>query len=279
LDPYRRKVSAFTLVELLVVIGIIALLVSILLPSLGAARRSARSVKCLSSLRQLGNAFAMYSQEHRGYWPVAVHGNTVKFPVALRNGLADEIRWPDLIAPYITSKKDMAYDEVYKVRQNSVLWGCPEYSAATEQSDAAFASKVRPGYGMNYYLTDTGPNKYAYINTALSDDPTQAGRYYKQTEWTKPTERALIADTLTHVLSNPSTIASTNTWYPVLPGEAATPYFLVDGNRHGPAGNSRRKQYEAPYMNMLFCDLHASVVSVRDTYNAIHSPGQNTAGN
>lgn len=64
-----RRGRAFTLVELLVVIGIIALLISILLPVLGGARDSARQVQCASSVRQLGMALVNYASNHKGRYP------------------------------------------------------------------------------------------------------------------------------------------------------------------------------------------------------------------
>ncbi len=67
----RSSNQGFTLIELLVVISIIALLVALLLPALGAAREAANSAKCLGNLRQIGLSFQMYAGDNKDFIPSA----------------------------------------------------------------------------------------------------------------------------------------------------------------------------------------------------------------
>lgn len=68
--------KAFTLVELLMVIGIIALLISVLLPALNKARESANTVKCAANLRAVGQGIADHLARNRGVYPAAYRYNT-----------------------------------------------------------------------------------------------------------------------------------------------------------------------------------------------------------
>ncbi len=70
--------NGFTLIELLVVIGVIALLLSVILPSLNLAKEQAKGIYCLSNLRQMTIASATYNSENNGYFPIAQWSDETK---------------------------------------------------------------------------------------------------------------------------------------------------------------------------------------------------------
>ena len=84
---------AFTLIELLTVIAIIALLAGLLLPVLGGARQRARGAACMSQLKQLGVAMVVYTDEHDDTFPRSQHS-------AFTHG---ELSWLRTVAPYLGS--------------------------------------------------------------------------------------------------------------------------------------------------------------------------------
>ena len=87
----RRRHRGFTLIELLVVISAIALLLGILTPALNMARQKARSVSCLSRMRQIGMASVMYVQDNNGHFARSSHS-------AASVGC---LRWGPAFMPYL----------------------------------------------------------------------------------------------------------------------------------------------------------------------------------
>jgi prepilin-type N-terminal cleavage/methylation domain-containing protein/prepilin-type processing-associated H-X9-DG protein len=110
-----RDRRAFTLVELLVVIGIIALLISILLPSLNKAREQAKAIKCSSNLRQVGHGLQMYLNQYKG-WSAPWTNNAQ----VLQTGSATEIVDPNLMGPNTSTGKS----------ERQAYWGVFYLSAA-----------------------------------------------------------------------------------------------------------------------------------------------------
>ena len=118
--------SGFTLVELLVVIGIIALLIGILLPSLGRAREAAKAVKCGSNLRQISEAYFLYAAEHKD---VPAPGVTLPDGPSSKavNGYVVGLHWCYSLTSYLNSPDvyDLHGGWMSKYVRNIDVFNCP----------------------------------------------------------------------------------------------------------------------------------------------------------
>jgi len=116
------RTTGFTLIELLVVISIIALLIGLLLPALGAARATARNIQCATQLRTMGLASHMYADDEKDFFPP-------------RNTGGDP-RWPSLLETYYNA------DDVLL---------CPDDEDAQQDADGGLddQSRVARSYFIN----------------------------------------------------------------------------------------------------------------------------------
>ena len=161
----RTGSNGFTLVELLVVIGIIALLIGVLLPALRRAREAGNQVKCLSNLRQIATATLGYATDNRGVMPgqssgtVIWHTNTDK-----KKGTWDWIAWQhnaeslkltdSALTKYFNAKTDEALAEIFRCPSDPIR-DTPERPRA---KSAGGKDWFLYSYSANFYAMTTAPS-------------------------------------------------------------------------------------------------------------------------
>jgi prepilin-type N-terminal cleavage/methylation domain-containing protein/prepilin-type processing-associated H-X9-DG protein len=205
----HRSRPGFTLVELLVVIGIIAVLVSLLLPSLNRARDQAKRVNCAAHLQQIGQSLVMYAGQNKGYFPPLIGVKKPASPaiaswkVAARgpasgydNGIANPKNYygPTLLvpAPYGGGANYLPNNDVFfcpgdlvraPLRQETKGWWGPA------NQDGSGASSMSYWY---YYYPEA---EYALANGNIAPGPQDyyAAENYKMTV-KRPAEKVMFTD-------------------------------------------------------------------------------------
>jgi prepilin-type N-terminal cleavage/methylation domain-containing protein/prepilin-type processing-associated H-X9-DG protein len=242
----RKSTCAFTLIELLVVIAIIAILAAMLLPALSKAKSKAQSIKCLSNMRNWGQATVMYLgdfQDRLPYFGYSAADYTQPF-------------WHALLAPYVVRQTQQSVSfGVTDIYTNEVR-KCPGGSSSQPpfSSGTALADNWNCWIGANfgaYGSPLSGP--FYYGNTGTS--PLNASRIKKASD------AMLYMDTVTHYIYTPT--HSSYKFTRDLDGDGK----LDTMGQYSTAYNYGRPTVHSQGANVALMDGHAERVPFKKLWN------------
>jgi prepilin-type processing-associated H-X9-DG protein len=260
------------LVELLVVIGIIAVLIAMLMPSLSAAREQGRSVKCLSNLRQIGLAQAAYAADNQGY---AVPAGYLIYPIQ-GNGLnADNYATILVNGGYLKSQSVASLAS--SPSANPDVFFCPDGN-----TDVIGEIYSPPGSQISDPTTRTDPRGTLAWRTQSQSTGIIIDTWYGiNADW-EIQIGGTFAPCPVHLLPLQGKALDGSTGYTALPKLGSIPYssemvFLFDGTMYDIWYNANRvnaRHNRSTKTNLLFFDGHCESV-----YSATLPGGINNANN
>jgi prepilin-type N-terminal cleavage/methylation domain-containing protein/prepilin-type processing-associated H-X9-DG protein len=251
----------FTLVEILVVIGIIGLLISMLMPVLGAARRAGNTVRCASNLRQVGLAIELYAQKNDQMLPYAGFST---------DDDAIEIGWDDLLDRELGGQ--LTGPEInarWSTKPRAVLL-CP-----ADPIPSQFApDSHRKSYGIVRVLNGHAPPRLSFEGIAAQasiptpTSPLTMRLSLKQSEIRRPSELLVIVEA-PHRWNVLGTAHGVNYSFIDKPADQSQfTSFTADSLTPAQA----RQTFHGERWNYLFADGHVAALRVEDTVS--RSPGQ-----
>ena len=222
------KRVGFTLIELLVVIAIIAILAAILFPVFAQARESARSASCVSNLKQIGLATALYTQDY----------DEMATPSEMRPSSIYPLTWTQLITPYTKNAQIQRCPSAQDQTSVSHFLTNPAASGFVNPTHLDYVMNARAGYNTIYTLSLAQINNPAGL-VNVCDGATQPnpnatdGRYITVNSTYKPT--AYMLEDLTGMPNWPGSeqwVSSSNTEWaaPLLRHHALTNTLFFDGH-------------------------------------------------
>lgn len=173
-----RSRGGFTLVEVLVVVGIIALLIGILVPSMSKAREQARVAACQANCKQLANMLAAYQNEHKGWSPVmfnynansrySAHARHCWISVALRKYAQNISNLPEDFNPDTTWDDAKLAD--YQQRLLDDFYVCPFVRSKSPSTPRSETVTIRGSKGTRLYTAFIWEGRYETYHTFLWQD-------------------------------------------------------------------------------------------------------------
>jgi prepilin-type processing-associated H-X9-DG protein/prepilin-type N-terminal cleavage/methylation domain-containing protein len=155
------KTRAFTLLEILIVIGIIALLAAILFPAFGRVREAGRRTTCASNLKQISLAFTQYAQDYKFYPVLSDDGSYGSFPSPPGTPCG---AWPDKMLPYVKEKSIFVCPSDLDHRYDT---GCPPDDTSNPDHHVNYRGSYsfNDPYGSLYFNPTTKQPTASYSDT------------------------------------------------------------------------------------------------------------------
>jgi len=237
----RAPGRAFTLVELLVVIGIVALLTAILLPALSGARAASQRAACAANLRQIVSAALLYCEDNAGYWPPAHYHFLTK----------NLHRWhgtrPDRNSPF-----DFATSPLAPVLRTAAISRCPSFAPLPAAGVYAFEASAG-GYGYNAM----------YLGSSIGE-PSLWSKAMGPAQWERevcnvPAKRTMIRNAASKIAFADAAMAVT--------GGVLIEYSFVEPplTQYGPASPSMHFRHRG-LANIAWADGHVTSERMSWTY-------------